>query len=183
MNIKLLTSAALVAAAVSSSYAQSPATPNSPAPTVVSAQQATSNAVQQPAPTGPTQVVYTPRLPSAQDLTNAASQQGLTVERIEQSDAQVVAVYRNSNNQITTVAYQVLPPAGTASAPTQTTVVTSAPNVTYVTTPPPRVVYVEEYYRPYPYYYYPPVSLSLGFGYRSYGGYHGGFHGGGFRHR
>jgi len=52
-------------------------------------------------------------------------------------------------------------------------VVTPAPQtVVYETAP--RVVYYESY--PYPYYYprywYPPVSLSFGFGFRSY---HGGY--------
>ena len=58
-----------------------------------------------------------------------------------------------------------------------------------VVSPPPAVVYETAprviYYERSPYYYpgiwYPPVSFSVGLGYRSFHG--GGYHRGGFRHR
>ena len=58
------------------------------------------------------------------------------------------------------------------------------PTVYYAPAPAPRVVYYDDYSSryyyslPYPRYYYPPVSIGLGFGFRS-GGFHGGYHGGG----
>lgn len=63
-----------------------------------------------------------------------------------------------------------------------------APPSTAYVVPSSSPVYVDSGYYPYPYYggyygyYYPPVSVSLGFGfggYRGWGGW-GGFHGGGF---
>ena len=149
------------------------AAPTSPAPTVAA-----------PAPTvapaAPNQVIYSPRLPSATELTNAAAAQGVSVERIDQTNTQVTITYKYSNGQINTVAYQLLPTA-TTPAPQQQTVVQTSPAPTVVYTQPPRVVYYEEpvYYPRYYYPYYPPVSLSFGFGYRHYHG--GGFHH--FRHR
>jgi hypothetical protein len=135
-------------------------------------------------PTTATQIVYMPQLPNAADLTNAAAAQGFTVERIVQTSNQVIAFYRTPSGQATTVAYQSLPPGGTVAAPTPAVVVTSLPRtVVYETAP--RVVYYDhpDYY--YPRVWYPPVSLSFGFGYRSF--YGGNFHRGhihrGFRHR
>ncbi len=143
-----------------------------------------------------TQTVYTPKLPSAQELTDAAAAQGLTVERISQTSLQVIAFYRNAHGQPITVAYQTLPPAGVVHSPAPAPVVVStAPAVVSVAPAPtviyesaPRVVYYEtpRYY--YPRTYYPPVSLSFGFGFRGshfgHGGHyrHGGHHGHG-RHR
>lgn len=174
------------------------ATPSSPAPTVVNIQQAAPSVVQAPlgvasSDAAVTQTVYTPQLPSAADLTNAAAAQGFTVERIVQTSNQVIAFYRDANGQATTVAYQSLPPTGNvvAPAPAQVTVA-QLPRV--VVTAPPPVVYEAApsvvYYERYPTYYYPrtyypPVSLNLGFGYRSYHGghiYHRG-HSPGGRHR
>ena len=182
MNTKLLFTTVLGGAALAVAHAQQPATPTTPAPTVVSAPQAA------PAPVAaPAQTVYTPRLPTANDLTNAAAAQGISVERIEQGANQVVATYRYANGQTSTVVYQALPPAGAPAATVQTQVV-QAPPPAVVYEQAPRTVYVEEYYGPryypYPYAYYPPVSLSFGFGYRGgyYGGYHGGYRGG-YHHR
>ena len=154
--------------------------PATPAPAVASSAAPSSGAT--PAPT---QIVYTPQLPTAAELTNAAGAQGLTVERIVQTANQVVAFYRNSSGQTSTVAYQSLPPAGAAPAPSLApqVVVTSpapAPQVV-VTAPPPTVVYqtaprVVYYDYPayyYPRTYYPPVSFSFGLGYNR-GFYHGG---------
>lgn len=147
------------------------------APTVVQAPNAAPN-------TGsPTQIVYTPKLPTAAELTNAAAAQGYTVERIVTTANQVVAFYRTSNGQATTVAYQALPPSGTT---TTAAPVTAAPApAVVVTAPPPTVVYETAprvVYYDYPYYYGPVwyPSVSVGFGFRSY---HGGYFRGGFRHR
>lgn len=147
------------------------AAPTSPAPAVA----APAPAVAAPAPN---QVIYSPRLPSAAELTNAAAAQGVSVERIDQTNTQITVTYRYSNGQANTVAYQLLPATSTP-APQQQTVVQTAPAPAVVYTQPPRVVYYEEpvYYPRYYYPYYPPVSLSFGFGYRHFGG--GGFH----RHR
>ncbi|MFO1451379.1 MAG: hypothetical protein U1F61_24680 [Opitutaceae bacterium] len=114
----------------------------------------------------PNQVVHAPRLPTAKELSDAAAAQGLTLERIEQSDTRVLAVFKYPNGTTNTVAYQVIPPAGTSTAQV---VVRESPDVVYRRAP--RVVYYDDYprYYPYPYYWYPPVSVHLGIG----GGYHG----------
>lgn len=140
-------------------------TPMAPAPAAAAA----------PAP-APNQVIYLPRLPSAAELTNTAAAQGLAIEQISETGAQVVVVYKYGNGQTNTVAYQLLPTSTAPVATTTTTVVTPAPAPTVVYQTAPSVVYYETY-RPYyyPRYYAPPVSLHLGFGYSH-------FHGGG-RHR
>ncbi|HVU22849.1 MAG TPA: hypothetical protein VHE13_01915 [Opitutus sp.] len=134
----------------------------------------------------PNQTIYVPRLPSAQELANAAAAQpGVSIDRIEKTDSQVTVVYKFTNGQTNVVAYEMLPAANAAPA------VSSAPRAVVTTPPPtivyrsaPRVVYYSDpYYYPYSYYpgyYWPPVSLSLGFGYGWHGGghYRGGFHGG-----
>lgn len=129
------------------------------------------------------QTVYTQRLPSVAELTNAATAQGRTIQRVEQTASQVTVSYQAANGQVTTVAYLILPAAGT-SAPTVVATPTPPPTTVVYAEPPPQVVYYSDgpYYYGYPRYYYPPVSLSLGFGFRGghyYGGYRGGFH---YRH-
>jgi hypothetical protein len=139
-------------------------------------QQAPSSAAPQLAP-APSQIIYSPRLPSPTELTSVAAAQGMTVEQITQNANQVTAIYRSANGQTSTVAYQLLPtaapaPTQTVVAPTQTVVVPAPTTVIYEE---PRTVYYESYGPAWPRYYYPPVSLSLGFGYyRGWGG--GGFH-------
>lgn len=133
------------------------------------------------APMAPHQIVYTPRLPSAQELTNAAAAQGVTVTKIEQTDSQIVATYQSANGQINVVAYLPLPSAAAPSA-NPTVVVSQAPRVVYA--PAPRVVYYEPvgYYDPW--YWNPPVSLSIGLGFYGHGGnYHGGHYRGSFHGR
>ena len=152
--------------------------PSTPAPAVVAS--STADSASAPSVTAaPNQVVYAPRLPSAQELSNVAAAQGLTVTKIEQTGAQVTATYQTANGQTNVVAYLLLP---TASASTAVRVVTTpAPTVVYA--PAPRVVYYDSpgYYDPW--YWYPPVSLSLGFGFRGGGGYYRGGYGHGFHHR
>lgn len=168
--------------------------PSSPPPQVASAAAPTAS---NPAPANITQIVYTPQLPGAAEITNAAAAQGMTVDRIVQTAHQVVAFYRHANGQTSTVAYQSLPPTGATTAPVaaapQVVVTSPAPAVApqvVVTAPPPTVVYqtaprVMYYDYPtyyYPRTYYPPVSFSFGLGYNR-GFYHGGHGRHHYRHR
>ncbi len=154
-----------VAGLAGSASAQAPQPATSPAPAVAAA---------------PNKIIYTPRLPNATELTNVATAQGLTVDRIEQTSTQVTVVYKLASGQTNTVAYQLLPTAG--NTPTQS-IASPTPAPAMVYEPAPRVYYYDtygpDYY--YPGYWYPPVSLSLGFGFRG-GSFHGGF-GRGFHHR
>jgi hypothetical protein len=194
MNRTTLTLTLVAALCAGTAYAQNSATtvaqPTSPAPRVAtpnqpSAANQTPAVVQvpnAPTPTSAAQTVYTPKLPTPEDLTSAAAAQGYTIERLVQTGTQVIAFYRTPNGQSTTVAYQSLPPAGPAPAANPApaparVVVTAPPPVVYETVP--RVVYYDDYYPSYyyPRVWYPPVSLSFGFGYHSFrGGYHGGYH-------
>ena len=151
--------------------APDPATPTTPAPAIETVTAPTAN-----------QFVYSPRLPSATELTQVASAQGLTIDKIVQSATQMTVVYRTANGQTNTVAYMLLPAAGApetvvaAAAPATTT------RVVYAEPAPAPVYYYDPFY--YPAYYSPwygPVSVNLGFGFRSSGwrgGWHGGYHGG-----
>src|SRR2546430_5190207 len=56
-----------------------------------------------PSAPAPNQTIYVPRLPSAAELTNAAAAQGLSVEKIEQTSAQVTAFYKSSAGQTSIV--------------------------------------------------------------------------------
>jgi len=152
--------------------------------------------VASPAP-APNTIIYIPQLPNPTELANAAAAQGLTIDKIIQTSAQVVVVYKYANGQTNTVAYQLLPMAGTA--PANTTTVVPANTATVVPATTATVVYASPapayYYDSYPYYSWPwfaPVAFSVGLGYHGGWGYHGGlgYHGGygshggyGFRHR
>ena len=127
------------------------ATPTTPAPAVAAA----------PAP-APSRIVYTPRLPSPNELISVAAAQGLAVDRIEQSANQILVTYKDSAGQPTVVSYQLL--ATAANAPTVATTapaVAPAPQVVYVDPYP--YVYADPYYYPWPY--YSPVAVSVGFGF------------------
>lgn len=147
------------------------------------AQQAPAAPQVQTAP-APNQIIYSPRLPTAAELTSVAAAQGVTVEQISQTANQVTVITRNSSGQTNTVAYQLLPTPGMAAPASATivapapTVVTPAPTIVYQQAP--QVIYYEtrEPYWP-RYYYRPPVSLHLGFGFSHYSG---GGHWGGHRH-
>ena len=192
MNTKLLPFLALAALPLAGVRAQSPSSDAPAAPATAA-----------PASSDASQIVYLPRLPGVNELTNAAAAHGFAIERIEQSSTQMKATYRNSAGQKKVVSYQLLPAAGataTVETPSATPVVVmpnqsapavagQAPVVIMPSTPTvvverPRTIYYEDadyYYSPRYYggYWYPPVSLSLGFGYGwGRGGYHGGFHGG-----
>jgi hypothetical protein len=153
----------------------SDAAPSSPAP-----------AQPVPAPQSD-RIVYTPRLPTVQELANAAAAGGFAIERIEQTPTQVTVVYKLTDGRTDTVAYAALPPP----SPGTTTVAVPSPAPKVVVTPPttviytrtPRVIHSDPWYYD-PWYYYPPVSVSLGFGFGHYwgGGHYHGHHGGhGFR--
>jgi hypothetical protein len=134
------------------------------------------------------QVVYSPRLPSAAELTNVAAAQGLSIDKIVQTASQMTVVYRTANGQTNTVAYVLLPATGSVPGSTVATVATPttpAPQVVYAAAPATQVVYYSApgYYDPfyYPSYYgpwYGPAALSVGFGFGYHGG--GGWRGGGF---
>jgi len=183
MKTKLVTffllSAAFVAAGARAQTVQA-TTPAPAVPTVTPA----APALAPSAPLAPNQLVYTHRLPGVNELTNIAAAQGLTIERIEQSASQVTVVYKYANGQTNTVAYLPLP--GSAGSSPQLVVSTTPPPVVVVSEPAPRVVYYDGYgpgyyYSSNPEYWYPPVSIALGFGFRG-GGYHGGGFRGGFHH-
>ena len=145
-------------------------------------------------PATPNEIIYLPRLPEPTELTNAAAAQGITVQQIAQSSGQVTVVYRYADGQMHTVAYQLLPTAGsapaTATAPVAVAGVPAAPStVVYAA---PAAVYPAPYYYYDPFYYpwpwYGPVSFRIGLGYsfRHFGGGYGFRHfggGRGFRHR
>src|SRR5882672_2521482 len=137
--------AAFLAGGVLAQTATLVSTPTTPAPVLATAATPT-----------PNQVIYKPRLPSAAELTNAASAQGLTVQKIDQTGSQITVVYQYSNGQTNTVAYQLLPTAATAPAAAY---VPTTPPPTVVYEPAPRVVYYDSYPSAYyyPSYWYPPV--------------------------
>lgn len=170
--------------------AQNPgvAVPASNAPVVQTPTPAGDMNYEQPAPapvaaapqTAPVanQTIFAPRLPTPQELTSAAAAQGLTVEQINQGASQIIVVYRHASGQTNTVAYQLLPvaapPAVVSAAPATVVVQNPAPTVVYQESP--RVIYYDSYDPFWPRYsrpYYPPVSLSFGFGY--YSGWGGGY--------
>ena len=127
------------------------------------------------------QVVYAPRLPSAGELTSVAAVQGLTIDKIVQTASQMTVVYRSANGQTNTVAYLLLPAAGTTPSTVAVATTTPPPTVVYAAQAPAPVYYYDPFY--YPSYYagpwYPPVSVSLGFGWGWGYGYRGGFDRGG----
>jgi hypothetical protein len=132
----------------------------------------------------PNEVVYVPQLPSAAELTKAAAAQGVTVEQINQTSSQITVVYKYSNGQVNTVAYQPLSAADASAVPMPTTAapgtVAAAPATTVVYQTAPGYYY--DY--PYPYYgygygwgWYPPVAIGVGIGFHGGGGFRGGFGG------
>jgi hypothetical protein len=169
-NLKILQSALFASSLLAcTAFAQSDtvtaSSDSNPAPAVQ---------VVNPAPV-PNQVIYLPQLPNPGELTKAAAAQGIEIQQINQTANQLVVVYRYSNGQSTTIAYQLLASASTAPvvAPGAVATATPAPTVIYTT---PRYYY-EPYYDPWPW--FAPVTIGLGF---DYGFRHGGyFHGGGFR--
>ena len=166
--------------------ATGPATQTSNQPPVPAAPAAPAMA---PAPDA---IIYLHQLPEPAELTNAAAAQGITVERITRTSAEVTVVYQGADRQVHTVAYQLLPVAGgsptaacttltavpapggfpTAACPVLTAIPTASPTVLYAA-PTPAYYYDSSYY-PWPW--LGSVSFSGGLGYR-YDNF-----GGGFRH-
>jgi hypothetical protein len=106
----------------------------------------------------PNVIIYIPQLPNPTELANAAAAQGLAIEKIVQTSAQIIVVYKYANGQTNTVAYQLLPAAGAA-------------------------YYDDPYYSMWPWPWFAPVSFRVGIGYTYHGGGYGFRHGGhGFRH-
>ena len=124
----------------------------------------------------PDQVIYIPRLPSPAEVTSAAVAQGLKIEKIAETAGQITVVYQRSDGQISTVAYQLLPAAGTPSTATAATatVVAAQPAVVYAS-PAPAYYYDPYFYDPWPW--FGGVFFDVGVG---HGFHHGGFRGGGF---
>jgi hypothetical protein len=171
----VLTTTLATTAAIAQGTSTTPvATPATPAPSVVV----------NPTPP-PNQVIYLPQLPSATALANAAAAQGVSVEQMNQTSTQITVVYKFSNGQTNTICYQLLSAAVAApavagpaavAAPGQTTVVYAAPAPAYQAYP---TYYYDPYYYPWPW--FAPVAVSLGFGFHG-GYYHGGYYHGGWGH-
>jgi hypothetical protein len=136
----------------------------------------------------PNTIVYLPQLPTPAELANGAATQGLSIEKIVQTSAQIIVVYQYANGKTNTVAYQLLPVAGAApTVPAVTTTVVPAAATTVVyAQPAPAYYYYGPYYYPWSWPWFAPISLGIGLGYGYHGGdgYHGGYgyHGYGFHH-
>jgi hypothetical protein len=130
-----------------------------------------------PMPT-PNQVVYLPQLPSPAALVNVGAAQGLSVEQINQTSTQITVVYKYPNGQTNTICYALLQTAGVAPVPAGAAPVVVPVQTTVVYERPAPAYYYDPFYYPWPW--FAPVAIDLGFGFR--GGYYhgGGFHGGGF---
>jgi len=140
-----------------------------PAPAVP----ASTDAVVAPAPG---RIIYSPRLPTPIELTNVATAQGLSVERIDQTASQITATYKSTTGQLSTVAYQLLPTAAnSAQATTVVATTTPAPTVVYMR-PTPSYYYYDPFFYPWGPYGPVSVSLDLGFGFHGGHGYRGGFY-------
>ena len=149
--------------------AQAPAAPVAPAAPTASAAPVVGGSLQ------PSQVVYVPRLPTAQELTDVGNARGVQVDRIEQSAQQVTVAYKLPDGQTSVVAYVLL---GSTTAPVVAPTVAPAPTVIYQTAP--RVVYYDYGYAAYdPWIWYPPVAFSVGVGFGHAYHYH---HGYGYSH-
>jgi len=155
---------------------------------VAAAAMATSARAQAPASASaaPNETIYVQQLPSPSELASGATAGGVTIEKIDQTSDQITVVYKYTNGQTNTVAYRPIAAAGSAAtsgavipATTPAPAVSTTQTVIYSEPAPVYYYYPASYYYPtyYPWGWYPPVSLHVGFGFR--GGFHGGF-GGGF---
>jgi hypothetical protein len=170
MKLKILGSILALAAiglVTTGAYAQTP-TPTTPPP-------------------APTELVYLPQLPTVAMLIANAKAEGATIVKIDQKGSQTDVTYKDANGQVNVVSYQLLPAAeaGAAQATAGAPVPTPPPTVVYRAGPQP-IYYGDPYYYGdyYPYYWWPAVSVGLGFGwYHGWGGHWGGYHGGWHGHR
>jgi hypothetical protein len=157
----VFTTALLTAGAIAQT-----ASPATPAPQVVPMQMPT-----------PNQIIYIPQLPAPAALVNAATAQGVAVDQINQTSTQITVVYKYGNGQTSTICYQLLSAAGMAPVPAGTTTVAVPASTTVIYERPAPAYYYDPFYYPWPW--FAPVSVSLGFGFHGGGGYyHGGYHGG-----
>ncbi|MFI5357470.1 MAG: hypothetical protein ACHQ4G_09060 [Opitutales bacterium] len=143
--------------------------------------------------------IYLAQLPTSADLVKAAEAHGVKISRIDQTNDRIVVVYEYAGGATQTVAYALLPAAGTsqsAAAPAPAALAQPAPTVIYPQSAPtvvytrPATVYYQPAYGPY----YDPawdfwaplaVGLSLGwvwhdgghYGYRGHYNYDRGGHG------
>lgn len=162
-----------------------------------------------PAPAAVDHLIYLAKLPTPAELVKGAEQQHSTIERIDQTSAQITVTYRYSSGRKVTFSYAllsavsadvpVLTPAPTEPPPVVTVAPPpAAPTIVY-TSPPPEIVY---YRRPVRYYdpawdWVAPLAVGVSLGwvwhgghdhYRHgwsgghHGGWRGGHHGGWRRH-
>lgn len=182
ITVVFLAAGGLLSAASGQTPLAAPTVPDAPTAPAAPVADAAPTLAPDTARVTPNQTVYTAHLPTVQEITDAAAARGTNLTRVEQSDSQIVATYQLANGQTQTVVYQILPTAGKSGSATLMT--TPPPAVVYV--PRSRVVYYDTYPSYDPWYWYPPVSLSFGFGFYGgprFGGYrHGGYYRGGFGH-
>jgi hypothetical protein len=167
---------------------------------LISASGALAQTASSPAAPASNEINYVSQLPTPSELSKAQPPAGARVLKISQTAAEVSVTYVYGNGQTQVVSYRLLAsasdaPAAAPSAPSTTVLQAptvaqpSSPAPTYYYDAPPAVVYQSappvyyydgpRYYSYYPW--YPPVSLSLGFGFHGGYGFRGGFRGG-FRH-
>ncbi|MDB6115036.1 MAG: hypothetical protein JWQ62_1981 [Lacunisphaera sp.] len=177
-------SAILLAAAVSGGALLAQPAPSTPA--------AASSAAATPARIDGN--VFVAQLPTPTQLMKDAEAEGVTVDRIEQTDARLLATYKYSNGSTRTYAYQLLSTAGDVPAPPSNiaSISNATPPAAVVYSEPTRVYYSEpqrSYYYDSPRYvrYYDDpwdfwgpvaVGVGLGFAFSDHGHYSGGYHGG-----
>jgi hypothetical protein len=119
----------------------------------------------------PSQIIYSPRLPTPSELAKVSAAQGSTIGQITQTADSITVQYILANGQKNTVAYRDLSSIDTSSNEQTVIATPTSPAPVVVTYPTPRtVIYTEpSYYYNYPYYdpWFVPVGLSIGFGWHS----------------
>jgi hypothetical protein len=131
---------------------------------------------QAPAASAPSEIVYVPQLPDPSDLIREAKTEGSSVAKIDQTSSQVIVAYKNADGQISTVVYRPMSAVESAAAPMAAVIPAPASPTTVIYSAPEPVYYYPAYsYYPnyYPWGWYPPVSVRVGFGFRAFGGFHG----------
>jgi hypothetical protein len=143
-------------------------------------------------------VVYLAHLPAPADLSKAASSQGSSIVRMDETGDHIVVVYQYTSGKTVTFAYTLLsaaPVAPTenlhaealpAEAHQVTTTTVAQPSTVVYTTAPAPAYYYSSYYSPF-WNFWAPLAVGIGLSYAWYGGgyyYHGGghYHGGGDWH-
>jgi len=136
-----------------------------------------------PAPASNETVNYVSQLPTPSELSRTPAPAGARISKISQSSGEIAVTYVLENGQTSVVTYRLLsatnagtpaaaptsqapvsaPPAAQPSSPAPTYYYDAPPAAVYQTTAP---VYYDAPYYYYPYPWYPPVGVSLGFGFR-----------------